>query len=1421
MRSVRTSAARTRADSSARVLPVLLLVTALLAASGPGVAIGASAPATVIGDATNAQPRPSGTAPDDASYLLCGRVFSDPHAYWTPTDGVPDAQAPGRSPWAKGNAECQANDFLTYQDMIDGSTYLEQLFPQFIEFHRLEEDFGGGDDCSRSTSNLDMCSAGLPRQGVSPDRLRSDLYMIRVTDERVAVGGDPTAGKRHFVFPLSIHGIERAGVEAGARAAEDLATWAYCEAINNGEAVETPTAPVGCPQEGDIPHPLLETQPATSVKAGSALKQSVIYFVFANPDGWRRGDPVTGIEGTNAEGNVVRFYQRYNGNGVDMNRDWPTIGYTFKPYTPWSEPETRSFGKVLQEIGPKDANGNPKWDGGIDLHGQLIDRAFSFTLLGASERNYSKNQRILQTVKGAWADAEARLKWSPAIKPNDAPEDDPRVYGVQWGTVWDTIDYTVTGSLGDWIDSPLGLNGDGIDNEMSLSHLSNCGTGSCYLKDAEQLHVDGNKSLIYAMVNFSLLPEETRFRAPGKVGYVYNPQVLRNEGELLAPVPGEGLDPQEPIMDVRLDPTNGYTKEFEIKGQKDGVYNGGVEGKATATNVEGVSAESTTSLVLERYRPEEADPNTTTDNTRCATDRDRWQEINRYFNQSSVYLQAGQAVHTNLPIPGRWRICVTGGLVTQSAANGYVDLDITFSQEKAWEDPGQLPYNATNMKFFADLARNMDPGQLVPVSVDDVLTGSVNLDRFTSLVIADDPLPGFTEPIPTGPAQPGFTKNPTTDPGSNGLTAAATVPCAYPTNPVLPPTCHVDYEFDASAESNNQQLSVTLRAPEAAENDWDLYLQRQSRITGEWFNVGSSTTATGNEDVTILTPPVGHYRARIINWAGTQPPNEFKVAFSNEYAGPPRPPSARSLEERNAWGAKLRSFAERGGNLVLTDAALKNVAYMGVLPRNIINNFTVYAGYIGFTRDGEGTTYDDPLARNVNQPGAAEGEGHRHQTYEPVPIGYAIQNESGADFNASPVWAIDQVEWEKKGGRTVGLTTADQVTLGELKVGNGRVRIIGPLLPMPTEQYYHPFGLANYALTYTGYQVLENTLDWTRHPPISINDVTVTEGDSGSRNATFALTMPNASANAVTVKYATADGTARAGKDYTAKSGSVTFAAGETRKTVSIPVLGDTTDEWNERFYVNLSGAILADGRGVGTILDNDPLPSLRINDVSVTERDTTSYADFTVRLDKASGKTVTVRFATQDGSARAPDDYTARSGTLWFSPGQVTKTIRVAIKGENRRELTETFYVNLSSAVNATIADARGVGTIRDDDPDDPFVVLRKTGPTEAAPATVIRYALSYKNLGPFASAHARIVDSLPTGVSFYSATNGGTYDASRRQVKWSLGTVPTDGTGTVYLRVRLWKTLADGTLLVNRAQFYGDQTYSAPASAVTVVQR
>ena len=124
-------------------------------------------------------------------------------------------------------------------------------------------------------------------------------------------------------------------------------------------------------------------------------------------------------------------------------------------------------------------------------------------------------------------------------------------------------------------------------------------------------------------------------------------------------------------------------------------------------------------------------------------------------------------------------------------------------------------------------------------------------------------------------------------------------------------------------------------------------------------------------------------------------------------------------------------------------------------------------------------------------------------------------------------------------------------------------------------------------------------------------------------------------------------------------SGNLSFAAGETTKTVTVAVNGDLLDEVNETYSLGLSNPtnVTIGGSGLGTITDNDPLPALAIGDVSVTEGDSgTANATFTVTLSTVSGRTVTVDYATANGTAIAPADYTALPLTaLSFSPGQTT----------------------------------------------------------------------------------------------------------------------------------------------------------------------
>lgn len=235
--------------------------------------------------------------------------------------------------------------------------------------------------------------------------------------------------------------------------------------------------------------------------------------------------------------------------------------------------------------------------------------------------------------------------------------------------------------------------------------------------------------------------------------------------------------------------------------------------------------------------------------------------------------------------------------------------------------------------------------------------------------------------------------------------------------------------------------------------------------------------------------------------------------------------------------------------------------------------------------------------------------------------------------------------------------------------------------------------------------VLRNASDWVLPPSLRISDVTVTEGDSGTVNAVFTVRLLAGGNQTVTVHYSTADGTAIAGKDYVATSGTLTFAPGDTTQTITVLVKGDLTDEYDESFSVTLSNATNAnidDPYATGTILDNDPPPTLSINDVSIREggRKSTKVMVFTVTLSAPSEKWVYVNFATADGTATTADnDYRATSGTLAFAPGQTTATISVVVVGDSKQEPDETFYVNLSGAVNAGIDDAQGLGTILDDD--------------------------------------------------------------------------------------------------------------------------
>lgn len=270
-------------------------------------------------------------------------------------------------------------------------------------------------------------------------------------------------------------------------------------------------------------------------------------------------------------------------------------------------------------------------------------------------------------------------------------------------------------------------------------------------------------------------------------------------------------------------------------------------------------------------------------------------------------------------------------------------------------------------------------------------------------------------------------------------------------------------------------------------------------------------------------------------------------------------------------------------------------------------------------------------------------------------------------------------------------------------------------------------------------------------PNLTINDVTVNEGNAGTTNFTFTVSLSApAGPGGVTFNIATANGSATAGVDYVAQSlTGQTIPAGSSTYTFTVQVNGDTANEPTETFFVNVTSvinAVVVDGQGVGTITNDDPLPSMSIDDVSVVEGNAgTVNAVFTVTLSAASGQTATVLYATADGTATQPADYTSTSGSLTFTPGQTTRTLTVPVIGETVPEANETFFVNLSGAANATISDNQGVGTITNDDV--PVTVSPGTLPNGTVATAYSQTITASGGTGPYS--FAVTAGALPAGLT------------------------------------------------------------------------
>lgn len=391
----------------------------------------------------------------------------------------------------------------------------------------------------------------------------------------------------------------------------------------------------------------------------------------------------------------------------------------------------------------------------------------------------------------------------------------------------------------------------------------------------------------------------------------------------------------------------------------------------------------------------------------------------------------------------------------------------------------------------------------------------------------------------------------------------------------------------------------------------------------------------------------------------------------------------------------------------------------------------------------------------------------------------------GSSGTSIPAFATSVVY---TGVAVVGDTTPEpdqtfEATVDNYYIGPGRLRPSGDPLPSTT------------------ITILD---DDTTPAEFSIDSVSLTEGDVGTTNATFTVTLTapllRGGGPSYSVDYATAPGTATTGADFTATGGSLTFNASGTQ-TITVPVVGDLLDEPDETFTVTLSNAsvnaVIVSATGTGTINDNDATPALSIDSVGANEGDVgTSNLTFTVTLDAASGQTVSVGYATADATATTGDnDYAAASGTLTFNPGVTSQTLSVAINGDTTVEPNETFLVNLSNAVNATFASTQGTGTIQNDDASADLSISVTDSPDPVNPGQNLTYVVTLTNAGPSNADGTSFVLPLPAGTTFVSlAAPGG----------WNCTTPTVGANGTVNCNDIVLRAAASSAKMgVGNAQF------------------
>ena len=422
-----------------------------------------------------------------------------------------------------------------FREYADGLLYLEQKYPRWVDVFTLREYFKDARAVSAGPDGKRAGEAGDTGDG-------KDIYVIRLTDKQA-----PAAGKKRLFFSLSVHGNERGGLEGGLRTVEDLAI-----AAGNADVTISDGVPGYKSNTGRTP--VFHERSVRQV-----LRQEDVYLTDFNIDGWTAGD-ITPPGLTNP-------YARANGASVDLNRQMPTVGRIDATRNPLAENEMRYGTRFINAVAAGAPGGLMAY--GADVHGELTSRAYVDIMYPAGQFDSVKHRQLMSIAERTKSVIDATLYAGiqDQVENQTGGDEGEGVEGVfpcdlgpdtcsitantnntiptkpaHWATVWDTLGYTDTGFIGDYLATNVAVTG--MDYEIFLNHTVPDKTWDVYLQEN---HINASRAIIKTAMAYALF-QDSEFTAKnvkvetgGQAGYVNDP-VNVTDADGVETLPGPKAD---------------------------------------------------------------------------------------------------------------------------------------------------------------------------------------------------------------------------------------------------------------------------------------------------------------------------------------------------------------------------------------------------------------------------------------------------------------------------------------------------------------------------------------------------------------------------------------------------------------------------------------------------------------------------------------------------------------------------------------------------------------------------------------------------------------------------------------------------------------------------------------------------------------